>query len=201
MPQLANDQSATGSEFTQSSGLNLLGRYMLPDKREFECIVTHVALSSVSLKSDELGSIGDHVIVYIDQLGRVEGEIGELFDDGFVFNIKMAPAARNRWADRIASIDQSSHMSGSEQRGDVRVEPEQASSRFTLPDGRVYPCKVIDMSISGASIKIDVFPSIGTPVQLGKMSGKVVRHHGEGVAIEFDNVPETGTLADRFSGI
>ena len=55
----------------------------------------------------------------------------------------------------------------------------------TLPDGRVYNCEVIDISISGAAIKTDVLPSIGTYVMLGKMKGRVVRYLDTGVAIEF----------------
>ena len=55
----------------------------------------------------------------------------------------------------------------------------------TLPDGRVYNCEVIDISISGAGIRTDILPAIGTFVMLGKMKGKVVRYLENGVAIEF----------------
>ena len=39
-----------------------------------------------------------------------------------------------------------------------------------------------------AAVEIDVRPALGTPVRLGNMRGKVVRHFQEGVAIEFANV-------------
>ena len=37
----------------------------------------------------------------------------------------------------------------------------------------------------GAAVEIDVRPALGTPVRLGTMRGRVVRHFQEGVAIEF----------------
>jgi hypothetical protein len=54
-----------------------------------------------------------------------------------------------------------------------------------LPDGRVYACEVIDISISGAAIRMEVLPSLGTYVMLGKMKGRIVRYIENGVALEF----------------
>ena len=56
---------------------------------------------------------------------------------------------------------------------------------MTLPDGRVYNCEVIDISTSGAGVKTDIMPSIGTQLMLGKMRGRVVRYLDDGIAIEF----------------
>jgi hypothetical protein len=39
--------------------------------------------------------------------------------------------------------------------------------------------------VSGAAIKCQVLPSIGTYVNLGKMRGRVVRYTSDGFAIEF----------------
>lgn len=179
----------------------LSGRYMMPDQREYPCNILDIALNGVCLSGEKQGEIGEKVIVYIEHLGRVEGEITRLIEGGFALELTMSPAARNKWADRVETLSPELTRGSLTDRKEVRVEPEHKRSRFTLPDGRNYACEVIDMSISGASIKVSVFPAIGTPVQLGKMRGKVVRHHIEGVAIEFVNVPETGTLADRFKDI
>ena len=54
-----------------------------------------------------------------------------------------------------------------------------------MPDGREYNCEVVDISLSGAGIKVDVMPSLGTYIMLGKMRGRVVRYLENGVAIEF----------------
>jgi hypothetical protein len=44
---------------------------------------------------------------------------------------------------------------------------------------------VLDLSVSGISVKTDVRPPIGEFVLIGQMAGRVARHHGEGIGIEF----------------
>jgi hypothetical protein len=58
-------------------------------------------------------------------------------------------------------------------------------SVLQLTDGRQYQCRIIDLSLSGAAIEIDVKPALGVQVTLGTMRGQIVRHFEEGVAIEF----------------
>ena len=65
-----------------------------------------------------------------------------------------------------------------------------------LDDGRRYPCRIMDLSLSGAAIDIDIRPAIGTAVRLGNMRGRVVRHFLEGVAIEFLSLQSRDTLTE-----
>ena len=57
--------------------------------------------------------------------------------------------------------------------------------RSSLPGGRELACEVIDISLSGAGLRARVKPSIVSPVTLGRMKGRVVRHLEHGFAIEF----------------
>ncbi len=57
--------------------------------------------------------------------------------------------------------------------------------KVIMPNGDVHDCRVIDVSLSGASISSPLRPQIGTAVVLGRMRGHVVRHHGQGWAIQF----------------
>jgi hypothetical protein len=50
---------------------------------------------------------------------------------------------------------------------------------------------VLDVSISGAAVSIDVIPALQTPVLLGKMRGRVVRYLASGIGIEFAPPPES----------
>ena len=74
------------------------------------------------------------------------------------------------------------------------LTPRNTRTELTLDDGRRYPCRIIDLSLSGAAIDIEVRPALGTPVQLGSMKGRVVRHFQEGVAIEFSSVQSKEAL-------
>ena len=68
-----------------------------------------------------------------------------------------------------------------------------------LVDGRQYPCRIIDLSLSGAAIEIEVKPAIGIQVTLGTMRGQVVRHFDDGLAIEFAVIQRAESLDAEFS--
>ena len=79
-----------------------------------------------------------------------------------------------------------------------RVVPKNSSSTLILPNGEAYECRVIDVSLSGASIASIVKPPIGTNVVLGRMRGQVVRHHDKGLAIQFADLQDPDSLARSF---
>jgi hypothetical protein len=72
------------------------------------------------------------------------------------------------------------------------------SSKLILPSGEVHACKVIDVSLSGASIAIEARPPVNTMVILGRMRGRVVRHHDQGVGIQFATLQDPDSLARSF---
>jgi hypothetical protein len=57
---------------------------------------------------------------------------------------------------------------------------------------------VIDLSLSGVSVETAEWPALGEEVMVGKMRGRVVRHHEMGIAVEFTDIPPSrGSLAER----
>jgi hypothetical protein len=54
-----------------------------------------------------------------------------------------------------------------------------------LADGSVLPCQIIDYSISGAAVSIDLEPDLGAVLKIGKVIGRVVRRFAGGFAVEF----------------
>ena len=53
--------------------VNLLGRYMLSDRREYPCQVTNMSPGGMALIAPTIGHVGERVIAYVDHLGRLEG--------------------------------------------------------------------------------------------------------------------------------
>jgi hypothetical protein len=62
-------------------------------------------------------------------------------------------------------------------------------AHFTRANGEMIPCEVLDLSLSGVSLKTETKPRVGETVVIGHMSGRVVRHLESGIAIEFAIVP------------
>ncbi len=171
---------------------------MLSDRREFDCEIRDISGSGLSLLGPEAGAPCDRVVVYVEEIGRLEGILVRTFEGGFAIEFLLTPFKQEKLLRTLEWLQQKGEKGLAEKRRHERTVPETPGSSFTLPDGRTYPCEVIDMSISGASIRVGVMPSLGTPVHLGKMRGVVTRHHPEGVAIKFSDVPEAGSISDHF---
>jgi len=178
--------------------ISLAGRYMLANRQEYRCHTMDISVGGLSIRGYEKGNLGDRIILYIDEIGRIEGTIVRHIDKGFAISFSPSPAKRQRLLEKLTWLMNKGVIEGDETRRFTRQLPPVAETSFFLPDGRAYPCKIIDMSISGASIEIDVIPAVGAEITLGKMKGRVIRHHDSGIAVEFTDIDDTTTLADHF---
>src|ERR1044071_8487636 len=79
--------------------VNLLGRYMLADRREFPCQVTDMSPGGMALIAPVVGQPQERVIAYVDHVGRLEGVIARQFQNGFAMTI----AATSRKRDKLAA--------------------------------------------------------------------------------------------------
>ena len=75
--------------------VHLLGRYMLPDRREFPCQIINMSPGGLALLAPGIGNVGDRVIAYLDHIGRVEGKITRIIDNGFAIEFVHAQLAEN----------------------------------------------------------------------------------------------------------
>jgi len=46
--------------------VHLLGRYMLPDRREFPCQVINMSPGGIAMLAPGIGNVGDRVVAYLD---------------------------------------------------------------------------------------------------------------------------------------
>ena len=170
--------------------VSLLGRYMLTDRREFPCQVLEMSPGDTVVIAPISGGAGERVIAYIDHLGRIEGDITDVIEGGFKMDIVATPRKRDKMAAQLTWLANKDLLNLPEDRRHERVVPDNRHSTVVLDDGRRYNCKIIDISLSGAAIELAVRPAMGTPVTLGRMRARVVRHFGDGVAVEFVSAQE-----------
>ena len=81
--------------------VNLLGRYMLADRREFPCQVTDMSPGGMAVIAPVTGQPGERVIAYVDHLGRLEGMIARQFQNGFAMTIAATPRKRDKLAAQL----------------------------------------------------------------------------------------------------
>lgn len=168
--------------------VNLQGRLMLSDLSEFDCRAIDMSPGDIRFQCTAFPKIGERIVAYIDHIGRLEGTVARLIDHGFVVTLQATDRKREKLAAQLTWLSNKNALGLPEDRRHERIAPRTTRSELGLDDGRNYPCRIIDLSVSGAAIEIDVRPALGTPVRLGNMRGRVVRHFQEGVAIEFSSV-------------
>lgn len=201
MPALAEkiDVGAASTEERQFQrvDLTLFGRYMLTNRQEYPCQVLNMSPGSAAIMTPNLGEIGERVIAYVDHIGRLEGKILRLFEHGFAMSIVATERKRDKLAAKLTWLANRHELNLAEDRRHERFVPRQREAVVRLEDGRTYPARIIDLSLSGAAVEMDVRPAIGTMLWIGNMRGRVVRHFEDGVAVEFAVVQNRDSL-ERF---
>ncbi len=180
--------------------VNLLGRYMLPDRREFPCQVINMSPGGMALIAPVSGAPGDRIIAYVDHLGRLEGQIARVFENGFAMTISATARKRDKLAAQLTWLANRHILGLPEDRRHGRIVPRNPVGRLILPNGVNLTCRIIDVSQSGAGIASKERPPIGAVVTLGKVQGRVVRHLEDGFAIEFTRLQHEDFLEENVSG-
>jgi hypothetical protein len=163
----------------------LLGRYMLPDRQEYPCQTVDMSPGGALLVAPVLGKLGDRVVVYLEHLGRVEGEITRLVDRGFAISIAATPRKRDKLASQLTWLANRHALGLPEDRRHERIVPRNPLVEMKVENGRTSTVRLIDVSLSGAGVAIDPPPPLGTAIALGRTPCKVVRHFQGGMAVEF----------------
>lgn len=176
--------------------INVLGRFMLSDRREFPCQVVNMSPGGALLMAPVSGTAGEHVVAYLDHLGRVEGEIARVIDGGFAMRLNATARKRDKLASQLTWLANRHELNLPEDRRHERFQPKNPFSQVTLSDGRFFRCRISDISLSGAALDVEVRPPLGSEVQLGRMRARVIRHSEAGIAVEFASAQSREQIQD-----
>jgi PilZ domain len=180
--------------------VNLLGRYMLADRREFPCQVTDMSPGGMAVVAPVSGQVGERIIAYVDHVGRLEGQIARHFQNGFAMTVAATTRKRDKLAAQLTWLANRHILNLPEDRRHGRFTPRNPAARLVLPNGLNVGCRVIDLSASGAAIKSDQRPEIGALVTVGQTTGRVVRHLEEGFAVEFTRLQHPDFVEENVTG-
>jgi len=164
--------------------LSVPARFLVDGGSEKSATLLDISAGGLALTAGERPAIGSHIVVYLDQLGRVEGHVVRHLDAGFAVEFKATDAKRERLSARLAWLtDNSSKEPQAMEPICISTAPEKP--RFIMEDGREVECRVLDMSVHGVWLQVGHKPAIGEEVTIGRMKGRVRCHHPSGVEIEF----------------
>jgi hypothetical protein len=176
--------------------VSLLGRYMLSDQREYPCQSCDISPGGIALICPVIGRPTERVVAYFDHIGRLEGQVVRTIPDGFAMCISATARKREKLADQLTWLANRQILGIPEDRRHDRGTPKNTKSLLMLADGREFPCRVLDVSLSGAALQVDVQPLIGAIVTVGRTSARVVRHFDAGIGVEFVRPQDTDDLSE-----
>jgi hypothetical protein len=177
--------------------VNLLGRYMLADRREFPCQVINMSPGGMAMIAPVSGEVGERVIAYVDHLGRLEGAIARHLQNGFAMTISATARKRDKLAAQLTWLANRSILNLPEDRRHGRIVPRNPGAHLILPSGANVSVRIIDISLSGAGVATHYRPDVGAPVTLGRITGRVVRHLEDGFAMEFTRLQHPDSLEEN----
>jgi len=179
--------------------VHLLGRYMLPDRREFPCQIINMSPGGLALLAPGIGNVGDRVIAYLDHIGRVEGKITRIIDNGFAMTVNATDRKRDKLAAQLTWLANREILNLAEDRRHGRIVPKRPVTTVVMPNGTHITCRVIDASQSGAAISSPERPTLGLLIMLGKLQARVVRHLDDGFAVEFTRLQHPDFLEENLT--
>jgi hypothetical protein len=165
--------------------VDLPGRLFIPaDEREAPCKIIDLSPDEASVECDTVPEHGTGVVLYVDGLSRFEGTIARGAGAAFRVQFVCTAAKRERTAEQITAFLNNGSDSGSILRRHERTS-QKGCIQFTRADGQIVSCEVMDISVSGVSLKTDIRPFIGEFVLIAQIAGRVSRYTEQGIGVEF----------------
>lgn len=179
--------------------LQLPGRFMRADHSEHTCKLLDVSPGGMSVASTERVVLGEQIIGQFEHLGSVVGTVARIFPDGFAVSLSATAHKREKLASQITWLINRHELVGqSVERRHERVAVRKRVSTLKLDDDIVIECKILDVSLSGASVGTEARPPIGHIVTLGKQLAKVMRYHDQGIGLQFIEPQERESIQRDF---
>lgn len=163
------------------------GRLYVPaTQEEAICTVEDISPGDASLICDLKREPQGRCVIYLDGFGRFEGPVVRVKSAGFVMTFTCSAQKREKLADQLILETNRHLLNDGDMRRHDRVEAASGSfTHFTRFTGDQIRCEVLDLSLTGVSVRSDARPPIGEHILIGNRAGRIVRHHAEGIGIEF----------------
>ena len=173
--------------------VSLPGQFWLGGKRDERGVIRPFTGRAINISTDEVALVGpaqtwvgDTMSAEIQHFGRLEGNIIRLLgEQAIVMGIEATASQRRNLASKIAWVEKFTNHDVADGRTDQRFFPKNPVSILILADGSCIPCLIANLSTIGAAITSDLRPKLGAVLALGRIVGRVIRHHDDGFAVRF----------------
>jgi hypothetical protein len=188
--QLARSSDQRSSERVQ---VRLAGKLFVPaEDVTLDCTIVNLSAGGAGIFCAEPPPLDCFVVLYIDGFGRYEGVTTRYVEGELGLKFVCKDAKRERLVQDLSAY------AAEGLKGVTRVRRHRRSSasvqidHFTTDGDWKAACKVMDISLQGALLQTKARPAIGTVIQIGQTQAWVVRHHQEGIGVQFQQQFEAG---------
>lgn len=165
--------------------VKLSGRYMLPDRSEHACVSIDISPGGLLLKAGLCPYRGQRVVVYLQELGRIEGVVTRVVRGGFAMTIMATSRKREKFVSSLTWLGNCGELDMADHRRSARIIPARPGTVLTLSDGSSHAASIDDFSTTGASVRTTLGLTIDGMVVVGKRAARVARATEGGFAVEF----------------
>jgi hypothetical protein len=161
-------------------------RGLTGEGEEFQATTVDVGAGGLRINLARPLSEGERLVLYIDEIGRVEGVVARVLREvGYAIEFRVPPRKRDKIADQLTWLINRDKLGLTDEReSERRVGGGMVIATFS--DGVSVSCTVADVSIFGVALKTGgPRPMIGDRVTVGERSGTCVRYIEGGFAVDF----------------
>jgi hypothetical protein len=188
--QFARSQDQRSSERVS---VRLAGKLFVPaEQSTLECVIINLSVGGAGIHCPEPPPLDAFVVLYVEGFGRFDGVTTRYVNGELGLKFVCKEAKRKRLEQDLESFVKEGMTSVTRLRRHRRNPVNTSIVFFTRADGSQAACKLMDISFQGALLKTHVRPPIGEIVHLGQTRGWVVRHHEQGIGVQFQQPFEAG---------
>ena len=158
---------------------------MLSDGSEFRCRTIDVSATGVAIEAYVVAKLGERVVAYLDELGRIEGLVVRRGEDWFAIEARTSQNRIDRIAQKIAALSGESGEAFAVTPIATRIR--SATLRTTF--GQDFAVRVSDETEAGAKVLADFKLLPGARVTIDGLRAVVDRDSPDGFLVAFGRTP------------
>ncbi|HEX4637377.1 MAG TPA: PilZ domain-containing protein [Rhizomicrobium sp.] len=167
----------------------LEGKLFVPgEERTVDCTISNLSVGGAGIICAEPPPVDAFVVLYVKGFGRFDGVTTHSSDGELGLKFVCKEAKRKR-LEQDLEVFVREGMSGVAHLHQDRTASARINS-FTCADGTKAFCSLVDISLDSATLKTLARPAIGEEILLGHTRAWVVRHHTQGIDIQFHELTE-----------
>lgn len=161
-------------------------RGLTGDGQEFQATTVDVCAGGLRINLARPMTVGENLVLYIDDIGRVEGVVARVLSEiGYAIEFRVPARKRDKIADQLTWLINRDRLGLTDER---EAERRIGGGQVVATYGKGVPvaCTVADVSIFGVALRTTgPRPMIGDAVTVGERTGTCVRYIEGGFAVDF----------------